>query len=48
MPDNAAYLLLGLVVAVGLMGLYVLLLALRLRAARRERRMIEAYDEQQP
>jgi hypothetical protein len=43
MPDNADYLLLGLAVVVGLVGLYVVLLALRFRAARRTRQRIEQF-----
>lgn len=42
MPDNAAYLLFGLIVVIGLLGLYVLLLFQRLRAVRQERRQIDA------
>lgn len=43
MPDNADYLLLGLAVVLGLVSLYVVVLALRFRAARRTRQRIEHF-----
>lgn len=47
MPENSAYLYLGLVVVIGFVGLYVLLLGLRFHSARRERELIEQMKEEE-
>ena len=46
MPDNVAYLNLGLLVVVGLAGSYVLLLVLRFRSAYQNRQIIQGFQEE--
>jgi len=48
MPDNVAYLNLGLLVVLGFTGSYILLLALRFRSAYRERQAIQNFRDEQP
>jgi HAMP domain-containing protein len=45
MPDNVAYLNLGLLVVMGLTTAYVVLLIMRFRSAYRQRKMIQNFRE---
>lgn len=45
MPDTAAYLILGLVVVFGIMGIYLASLILRFRSAEKDLKTIEQLKE---
>ena len=46
MPDNIAYLQLGLAVVMGFMGVYVMSLALRFRQVYRDKDLIQSFRDE--